>query len=288
MALPSYINPLLPILIIFTSIALNFKFTISNENMIINQYLTKKEFQNISNIFISVSFIFFIANKEYLAPKAYEYYKENELEIRNKLKLGFSSKNEFHIENELSLFFENSKEDNFKNVKAIIYEQSKFIVSNEAVLEFNDKDFNIIFLNGERVILNEAEKSYTNFEKFTYSIRNEKVEKLFYDKDHFNTIELINSDEKTFNSYGHNQIYQYFLLAVILIVSQRIIFFKSLNKSLFKNFFYLIFIILVLITINAFLQYSLNQNNISIATYYLTNLISLIIFLNYSNRKYAN
>lgn len=288
MALPSYINPLLPILIIFTSIALNFKFTNSNENLIINQYLNKKEFQKILNLFFLFTFLFFISNKEFLAPKAYETYKVNELEIRNKLKLGFSSKHEFHIENELSLFFENNRENNFKNVRAIIYDQSRFISSKEAILEFNDQNFNIVFLNGERVILNELEKSYTKFEKFTYSIINKKVEKLFYDKDHFNTIELIKSNEKSFNSYGHNQVYQYILLVVILIISQKIIFFKSINKSLFKNFFNLIAIILVLITINAFLQYSLNQNDISIAGYYIINLISLIIFFYYSNKKYAN
>ena len=288
MALPSYINPLLPILIIFSSISLNYKFIYSNENLIIKQYLNEKDFKKLASIFFIIILSIFILNKEILAPKAYEHYKKNELEIRNNLKLGYSGENEFHIGNELSLFFESSKKNNFKNVKAIIYQQSRFIISNEATLEFDDQNFNIIFYNGERVILNEVEKSFTSFEKFTYSIKKQKVEKLFYDKDHFNTIELINNNEKEFSTYGHNQVYQYFFIIIVILISQKIIFFRNVDKGLYKNYFNLILIILTLVTINSFLQYLLNNDYISIFLYYLINLIGLLFLKFYSYFKYAD
>ena len=67
-----------------------------------------------------------------------------------------------------------------------------------------------MFYNGERLILNETEKSKTVFDKFTYILENKKYEELFMDKDHYNTLELISHPEKEFRNYGHNKIFQYF------------------------------------------------------------------------------
>ena len=67
-------------------------------------------------------------------------------------------------------------------------------------------------IKDERIILNESEKSKTIFEKFIYSIENNEIEILMYDKEHFNTFELINTDDKEFYYHGQNRIYQYFLI----------------------------------------------------------------------------
>ena len=58
------------------------------------------------------------------------------------------------------------------------------------------------------MILNETEKSKTLFDKFT-CIENNEIELLF-DKEHFNTLELLNHDDKEFYFQGHNRIFQYF------------------------------------------------------------------------------
>ena len=229
--------------------------------------------------------IFFLFNKEVFGPKTYKIYKEKELDIRNKLKLGFQNKNEFHIGEDLSLFFEFSDKNNFKNVNAIIYNENKFIKSNNAILEFNENTLNIIFSDGERVILNNNEKSFTKFEKFTYSIKNEKIEKLLYDKEHFTTLELLKSNEREFITQGHNSIYQYFFLISILLISQRLIFMNNKNNYK-KNNILAIFSVLTLIVINSFLQYALNNNFLFTQFYYVLIFMATLIltfFIFYKN-----
>ena len=49
----------------------------------------------------------------------------------------------------------------------------------EIVIE--NKNYNIIFNEGERVILNDTEKSKTIFNKFIYSIENKNIEILIFD-----------------------------------------------------------------------------------------------------------
>lgn len=282
--LPSYLNPILPTLIIFSSIALNHKIINTNEVLICKFYLDKKNLTKIFSLISILIMIFFICNKEVIGPKTYKHYKEKELEIRNTLKLGFKNENEFHIGNEISLFFEKSDKNNFKNVKAIIYNQNRFIVSNNATLEFNENTFNIIFKDGERSILNSSEKSFTKFEKFTYSIKNQKVEKLFYDREHYNTFELLNSNDKKLVTQGHNSIYQYFFLISILLLTQKVIFFTDKNIYL-KNNILIVLLILLLIIFNSFLQYALNNNLLNPSLYYIFNIVFLLTVTFYIFKK---
>ena len=83
-------------------------------------------------------------------------------------------------------------------------------------------NYNLIFNDGERVILNAVEKSKTTFNKFIYSIENEEMELLMMDKEHFNTLELLINEEKEFYFHGHNRIYQYILTFMIIILSLKI------------------------------------------------------------------
>ena len=169
--------------------------------------------------------------------------------------------NEFHIEDEVSIFFEKQSNNKFYNVEAIIYADGQFIKSDEAKIEIEKKNYNIIFYKGERVILNSSEKSTTIFDKFIYSIENKEIELLMFDKEHFNTVELLNEEDKEFYYQGHNRIYQYFLLLTVLVISFKIFFIYSSKKDTFKYYFFLFIGILLLQLINSYLIFLLNNND---------------------------
>jgi lipopolysaccharide export LptBFGC system permease protein LptF len=214
--------------------------------------------------------------------KSYQKYKIEELKIRNNLKLGVPSKNEFHIEDELSIFFENEEDDVFYNIESLIYKEGQFIKSRSARIEISKKNFNIIFNHGERILLNENEKSITNFDKFTYSIENKNIEPLLMDKEHYNTLELIRHQNDDYIYHGHNRIFQYALTLLIILASFKIIFLYEPKKNLLLKFI-IIFLSLLLVQIfNSYSMYLLNGDYLNLLYYYVFNylvLISLSIFL---------
>ena len=232
--LPSFIGPLMPFLLIISSFFINFKYNASNEIVILKQYFSLNGNINLFLVLFFGIFIFNFLNNEILSVHLYQKYKINELEIRNNLKLGLPASNEFHIDNEVSIFFDKKSNNTFYNVNAIIYDDGQFINSNKAKIEIEKKNYNIIFYDGERVILNEIEKSKTIFEKFIYSIENNEIEILMYDKEHFNTLELLKADDKEFYYQGHNRIYQYFLILMIVVISLKVFFIFISKKNVFK------------------------------------------------------
>ena len=278
LVLPSFIGPLMPFLIVIASFFLNYNFNSSNEIIILRQYFSIKK--NIIFFFTILLGIFFfhLVNNEIFSVKLYQKYKLQELEIRNNLKLGLPSLNEFHIENEVSIFFDKQKNNKFYNVNAIIYKDGQFINSKEANIEIKRKNYNIIFYNGERVILNQLEKSKTIFDKFIYSIENDEIEMLMFDKEHFNTFELLKSKDKEFYYQGHNRIYQYFFLFVIVIVSLKVFFIYASKKNVFKYYTIIFFSILLLQVLNSYMLFMLNNNNFNLNYYYLINLLLLSVF----------
>ena len=270
--LPSFIGPLLPFLLIIAGFSLNFRYNNSNEIIILKQYFPiKKNLTLFSSIFFFIS-IFHFFNNEILSVNLYQKYKVQELEIRNNLKLGLPSVHEFHIENEVSIFFEKQKNNKFYSVNAIIYKDGQFINSKEANIEIQNKNYNIIFYDGERVILKKLEKSKTTFDKFTYSIKNNEIETLMYDKEHFNTLELLDASNKEFFHQGHNRIYQYFLIFVIIIISFKVFFIYASKKNIFKFYAFIFFGVLILQLINSYLIFLLNNNNLNLISYYLINI----------------
>ena len=280
LVLPSFVGPLMPFLLIIASFFLNFKFNSSNEIIILRQYFSIKDYYKLFSIIsLGISFFYFV-NKEIFSIKLYEKYKIQELEIRNNLKLGLPTLNEFHIENEVSIFFEKQKENKFYDVKAIIYEDGQFINSGEATIEIDKKNYNIIFQGGERVILNSSEKSKTNFDKFIYSIENNEIELLMYDKEHFNTFELLLKEDKEFYYQGHNRIYQYFLILMILLISSKIFFINATKKNIFKYYSLIFITILLLQVLNSYMIFLLNKNNLSLYFYYLVNVL-VLSFISY-------
>ena len=223
--------------------------------------------------------LIYILNNEYFSVSLYHKYKVKELEIRNNLKLGVPSVNEFHIEEEVSIFFEEFKSNKFNNVEAIIYEDGQFIIAKSAEIEIDKKNYNLIFNYGERVILNTVEKSKTTFNKFIYSIENEEMEMLMMDKEHFNTLELLNIEDKEFYYHGHNRIYQSLVTLLIILISYKIFFFYVPKKSVFKYYFLLFFIVLVIQVINSYLIFLLNNNDyMNLYYYYSINIFVLLSF----------
>ena len=284
LVLPSFINPLMPFLILLGSFFANYKFNSNNEMVILKQYLNIKQ---ISNLLISLMFsifIFYSLNNEYFSTKMYNKYKVEELNIRNNLKLGTPSQNEFHIDNELSIFFESQENDIFYDIEAVIYQEGQFIKSRSAIIEISKKNFNLIFNTGERLLLNSIEKSKTNFDKFTYSIENKDIEELLMDKEHYNTLELINHENKEFINHGHNRIYQYILTIIIIYLSFKIIFLYEPKKNLIKKFGIIFIFLLIVQILNSYSLYIMNNNNIALIYYYLFNLIILSFFLGSLNK----
>ena len=277
LALPSFINPLVPFLIIIGSFMLNSKIKNSNEIIILKQYLSSNGIKTLFQMVIIFTIIIFTINNEFISKKFYEKYKVKELEIRNNLKLGSPVQNEFHIDDIVSIFFEKKEKDIFYDIEAIIYDQNQFIVSNSVIIELSKSNFNLVFFNGERLILNDIEKSKTAFDKFTYTLQSKKYEELLMDKDHFNTFELISHSEKEYRNHGHNKIFQYFFLIIAGLISLKIIFFyvnKTNNLFIFSYIFLLILSVQVL---NAYLIYLLdNFDSFSLFYFYSINFIFLI------------
>ena len=276
-ALPSFINPLAPFLILIGSFMLNSKIKNSNEIVILKQYLSTKSLRVIFQSLILLLIVNYAINNEIISKKFYEKYKIKELEIRNNLKLGSPVKNEFHIDDIVSIFFEKKKDNTFYSIEAIIFNQNQFIASDSVEIELSKSNFNLVFFNGERIILNEIEKSKTVFDKFTYTLETKKYEKLLFDKDHFDTLELISHPEKEFRNHGHNKIFQYFFLIFIGLISLKIIFFYVNKKDNLVNFFLIFLLVLLIQILNSYLIYLLdNYNSFNLLYFYFVNFIILI------------
>ena len=277
LVLPSFINPLVPFLILIGSFMLNSKIKNSNEIIILKQYLSSKGLNVLFQLIIFFTFIIFIINNEIIANKFYEKYKIKELEIRNNLKLGSPVQNEFHIDDNVSIFFENKEDNTFYDIEAIIYDQNQFIASDSVIIELSKSNFNLVFTNGERLILNNEEKSKTVFDKFTYILESKKYEELLMDKDHYNTLELISHPEKEFRNYGHNKVYQYFFLIIAGLISFKIIFFYLNKTNNLIRFSMIFFFILLVQVLNSYLVYLLdNFNSFSLIYFYSLNFFFLI------------
>lgn len=287
-ALPSYINPLLPLLVIFSCIFFNLKLIGNNEIIIFKQYLT---FNNYREIFFFTLFtvaIFFFINGEIISPKSYSKYKIKEIEIRNNFNLGIPSNNQLNIKDELRLFFKNSDENFFYNVEAILYNDNQFIVSEKAQTKIYDNAFNINFINGNRITFDNKEKSYTTFDKLNYVVKKKEINKLLYDKDHFNTLELINHDEKDFEIHGHYRIFNYLFLLTLLFSSKKIIFNISTSQNYLFNNSILIILSVLLLTKNLFLSNLFISSNITLFHYYLFSIIGLFLYNLYIRYLYVN
>ncbi len=277
LALPSFINPLVPFLILIGSFMLNSKIKNSNEIVILKQYLSSKGLKVLFQLLIFFTFIIFTINNEFIANKFYEKYKIKELEIRNNLKLGSPVQNEFHIDDIVSIFFEKKDGNTFYDIEAIIYDQNQFIASDSVIIELSKSNFNLVFSKGERLILTNDEKSKTVFDKFTYILESKKYEELLMDKDHYSTLELISHPKKEFKNHGHNKVFQYFFLIIVGLISFKIIFFyvNKMNNS-FK-FSMIFFLILLMQLLNSYLIYLLdNFNSFNLIYFYSLNFFFLI------------
>ena len=285
LALPSFLNPLYPFLLLLGSFLLNHKLVSSNEIIILKQYSNSNKFKLLISILTLLMMVIFFINNEIISKKFYEKYKLKELEIRNNLKLGSPSQNEFHIDKILSIYFQKKIGDIYYDVKSLFYDENQFIIANSVEIELSKSNFNLVFTDGQRLILNKNEKSKTTFDKFTHILNSKKYEKLLFDKDHFNTLELINHKEKDFKNHGHNSIFQYFYILATILVSFKIIFFyKNKNNNNLK--FIIIFALFLSVQIiNSYLLFVLNNSDVFlIKFYYLINIATLFIYYFFSKK----
>ena len=256
---------------------LNSKIKNSNEIIVLKQYLSSKNIKALFQLLIFFVLVIFTINNEVISKKFYSMYKINELEIRNNLKLGSPAQNEFHIDDILSIFFERKDDNAFYDIEAIIFDQNQFIISELVEIELSKSNFNLVFSNGEKLILNDIEKSKTVFDKFIYTLENKKYEELLMDKDHYNTFELITHPDKDFNNHGHNKIFQYFFLIFASLISFKVIFFYINKTNNLLRFSLIFFIILLIQIINTYLVYLLdNFNSFNIVYFYCINLVHLL------------
>ncbi len=261
---------------------LNSKIKNSSEIIILKQYLSYDKLRILFQLLIFLIFLIFAVNNEIISKNFYEKYKIKELEIRNNLKLGTPAQKEFHIDDIVSIFFEKKIDNTFYDIEAIIYGQNQFIVSNSVEIELSKSNFNLVFLDGERLTLNDNQKSKTIFDKFTYVLESKNYEELLMDKDHYNTFELISHPEKEFRNHGHNKIFQYFFLIVVGLISLKIIFFYVNKMNNLSRFGFIFFVILLAQILNSYLIYLLDNVPIfSIVYYYIFNftLLFAIYFL---------
>ena len=284
LVMPSFINHLVPFIILIASFILNTNITKSNEIIILKQYLSVSKLKVLFHILIFLFLIIFALNNEIISKKFYEEYKTQELDIRNNLKLGSPTKNEFHIDDVVSIFFKKKIENTFFETEAIFYKENQFIVSESVLIELSKSNFNLVFFNGERLILRGNEKSRTIFDKFTYVLEGKKYEKLLMDKDHYNTYELILHAQKDFRNYGHSRVFQYFFLIFISLICIRVIFYYNDKLNIYK-YAYIFLIVIIIQIINTYTVYLLNNfNTFSLLNFYLINFIFLILFLYLSNK----
>ena len=256
---------------------LNSKIINSNEIIILKQYLSTKSLKFLFQILILLTIFIYAINNEIISKKFYEKYKIKELEIRNNLKLGSPVQNEFHIDDIVSIFFDKKEDNIFYNIEAIIYNQNQFIASDSVEIELSKSNFNLVFSNGERIILNDIEKSKTLFDKFTFILENKKYENLLMDKDHYNTFELLSHPEIEFRNHGHNKIFQYLFLIFVGFISLKIIFFYINKKNNLSNFSFIFLLILLVQILNSYLIYLLdNFNSFSLLYFYIINFVFLI------------
>ena len=279
LVLPSFISPISSFLLLLASFFLNYKLNSSNEIIIFKQYLKLNDLKYLFFIIIAIIFALNFLNKEFFSVSAYHKYKIKELELRNNLKLGNPNKNEFYIDGELNIFFKSNNNGVFFDVEALFLRKSQLIKSQYAELEISKKNFNLIFYNGERLSLNSEEITKTNFKKFIYNIQNKEIEKLYFDKEHFNTYELINHEERGFIGHGYNRVFQYFINICILVLSLKIIFMYKFKKMLINNFIFIFTLLLILQIFNSYLIYLFNNNYLETISYFVFSLLSLIIFI---------
>ena len=99
-----------------------------------------------------------------------------------------------------------------------------------------------------------------------------------YDKEHFNTFELLNSEDREFYIHGHNRIYQYFLILLIIIVSFKVFFIYASKKNIFKYYLFIFVGIMILQIANSYMVFLLNNQNLGLYFYYLINLFFMMSF----------
>ena len=101
-----------------------------------------------------------------------------------------------------------------------------------------------------------------------------------FDKEHFNTLELLKHEDKEFYLHGHNRLYQYILTLFIVIISFKVIFLNNPKKNNFIFYLCIFLSLLMLQVLNSYLIFLLNnKSNLLINYYYLINFLCFLFLV---------
>ena len=120
-----------------------------------------------------------------------------------------------------------------------------------------------------------------------YKIENKNSHKISYGKENYNFLELINSNEPSYQKFAHRRIIDLLFLIFVIIISSRIVFLNSKSSELFKNYAFNLIVMLFSFTSLAFITKQLLNSIILINTYYAYSIIILVLTVLIVRKKYA-
>jgi lipopolysaccharide export LptBFGC system permease protein LptF len=286
--LPSAINTILPIIILLASCFYNRSINSTSEISIFSLYLGKNQIYGFLSYIYLFLIILFVFNSEYFSVKSYNNFKNEEISFRNEFKISEVNQ-EINIPDKLNLFFkEKIKGTNrYLDVTTFLIEDNIVIKSESVEYSISNSDLNFIFTNGRRISASDEEKSFTEFNKLEYKIENKNSHKISYGKENYNFLELINSNEPSYQKFAHRRIIDLLFLIFVIIISSRIVFLNSKSSELFKNYAFNLIVMLFSFTSLAFITKQLLNSIILINTYYAYSIIILVLTVLIVRKKYA-
>ena len=284
--LPNAIGTILPIIIFIASCFLNYQINQTNELTILSLYLSKNSLRKIIFFIYSFLLIVYAINTEIISVNSYNKYKTQEIELRNQFKIK-DFKNEIFIKNKLNLFYEkrNSNNASLVNVTTYLIEENVVIKSEVVKYIQSEKQLLFTFLKGTRIASSKNEKSYTNFDKLEYKIRNDTNDKISLNKENYNFFELINHKNLFFNKSAHKRIIDLFMFAFILYMASKVLFINNKSKNLIKNYSIYLLIILVCFTHISLMSKLFISSIITLNVFYLGSILVILLITGILKKK---
>ncbi|MDB9825481.1 LptF/LptG family permease [Alphaproteobacteria bacterium] len=286
--LPNAINTILPIIIFIASCFLNYQMNQTNEISIISLYLSKDNLRKVVIFIYSFLLLFYAINTEILSVESYNKYKIKEIELRNQFKIR-DFKNEIFIKDKLNLFYEKKNQSNssLENVTTYLIEENVVIKSNEVKYIQSNNQLLFTFLKGTRIVASNNEKSYTDFNKLEYKIKNNSSNEISLDKENYNFFELIKHEKLFFNQSAHKRIIDALMFIFILYLSNKIILINNKSKNLIRNYFLNLIVILACFTHISFMSKLFISNIITVKLFYLGSVLVILFTTLIVRRKNA-
>ena len=268
--LPNAISTILPIIIFIASCFLNKHINQTNELSIISMYLSTKNMNKIILLIYGFILVIHIFNTEVISVNAYNKYKFKEIEFRNQFKIK-NNKNEIYIKDKINLFYEKKNQENsiLEKVTTYLIEENIVIVSEQVKFNQSEEEILFTFIKGQRISSSNTEKSFTNFDKLEYKIYNNSNDKISFDKDNYNFIQLLKNDNPLYKKAAHRKLIDLLFLILILTISRKLIFINEKSEKLIANYTFNLFMILTCFTILAFITKLFISDVLTVIMFYM-------------------